>query len=60
MTLDDADLSPKDPEADRASAESRVRVLRELVQESLYVVDEQAVADAIIRQGWAWLSVPGG
>jgi hypothetical protein len=35
----------------------RVRVLKQLVRESLYVVDEQAVADAIISRANARLLV---
>jgi hypothetical protein len=33
--------------------DARVRVLRELVRESLYVLDERAVADAIMARGRA-------
>jgi hypothetical protein len=36
--------------ADSESVDSRIRLLRQLVAESLYVVDEQAVADAIVAR----------
>jgi hypothetical protein len=46
------------PEADTEPMESRVRVLRELVQKSLYVVDERAVADAIILRAQTRVLLP--
>ena len=55
MGMDTADLNDNDPGSEPRDA--RVRALKELVQKSLYVVDERAVAEAIIRRGWAW---PGG
>jgi hypothetical protein len=36
--------------ADTAGVENRVRVLKEMVASSLYVVDEQAVANAILAR----------
>jgi hypothetical protein len=36
--------------ADSASVDSRVRLLKQMVAESLYVVDERAVADAILTR----------
>jgi hypothetical protein len=34
--------------ADTESVDSRIRLLKQMVSESLYVVDEEAVADAIL------------
>jgi hypothetical protein len=36
--------------ADSETVDSRVRLLKQLVAESLYVVDEQSVADAIVAR----------
>lgn len=36
--------------ADTPGVENRVRVLKEMVASSLYVVDEQAVADAVLAR----------
>lgn len=38
--------------------QSRMGVLRELVRGSLYVVDERAVAEAILVRGWVRAAVP--
>jgi hypothetical protein len=36
--------------ADSETVDSRVRLLKQLVEESMYVVDERAVADAIVAR----------
>ena len=43
-------LKPLRETADSAGVENRVRVLKEMVEGSLYVVDERAVAEAIVAR----------
>ena len=45
--------------ADTAVVRTRVRVIRELVDRSMYLVDEQAVADAIVLRARTRSAVPG-
>jgi hypothetical protein len=43
--------------ADKGPVETRVRVIKEVVHKSLYVVDERAVADAIVLRAMAKLVI---